>query len=123
MSDLIRWFGEQSDTVKIAILGPVTAFVVGFWAALKEWKMPVLKAPAVATVTAANAPRSVDDPMMLMLNELAAMNVNLAALLALTKAAEADQDERIDKVVERIKDLTNELYLLRQSLNIRPIGA
>jgi len=121
VSDLLQWFGEQSEAVKLGILGLLGGISAGFWGVMAAWRKPVLAAVPTGNTTV-TAPRSADDPVMMLLNEVSAMNVTLAALLAASRDTETGQNERIEKVVDHIKELTNELYLLRNSLNNRPMG-
>ena len=105
MSDLLRWFGEQSEAVKLALIAAVTGVFGGFWAAMRELRKPVLASQVSTTAT---APRAQDDPVLLLLAEVSAINVNLSQLIALV---------RDDEVKDAITELKNEIYLLRNSLN------
>lgn len=116
MSDLLRWFGEQSEAVKLALIGLFGGVSAGFWAAVKEWRKPVLAAQPPQVVTTQTAPRSADDPVLLLLNEVAAMNVNLAELLAVTREATTGQASRVDKVLDAIVDLAHQIERLRDKI-------
>jgi len=122
VSDLLRWFGEQSEAVKLALIGLTGGVSAGFWAAIREWKKPVLNAQPAVVHTTATAPRAADDPVLLLLNEVAAMNVCLAQLLAVTVAQEPSQSARTANVIEEITALKSEIYLLRNIINQRGIG-
>ena len=115
MSDLLRWFGEQSDAVKIALIGLFGGISASFWAAVKEWRKPVLNAPAKA-VTTPTAPRSEDDPLLLLLSEVAAMNVVLNELLTVTRDGVAGQGQRVDKVLTAVVELSHQIERLRDKI-------
>lgn len=114
MSDLLRWFGEQSEAVKLALIAGVTGIFGGFWAAVKELRKPVLNSQPVANVTTVTAPRAQDDPVLLLLAEVAAINAGLAELINLIR----NDDETRDAITE----LKNEIYLLRSVLSNKTIG-
>lgn len=116
MSDLFRWFGEQSETVKLTLLGMLSGMGLFVGAILKEWRKPVLT--AVPNNTTATAPSSSDDPTLLLLAEVSAINVNLGLLLNATKSQIEAQDNRIDKVLGAITELAHQVERLRDMLNI-----
>lgn len=119
MSDLLHWFGEQSDAIKLALIGMFTGIFGGVFAVMREWGKPVLKVPAPAqSVTTTTAPRSADDPVLLLLNEVAAINAGLAQLIAITKKDSADREAIADLITE----LKNEMYLLRSVISNKTIG-
>lgn len=116
MSDLLRWFGEQSEAVKLALIGLIGGISAGFWAAVKEWRKPVLNAAPVTAVTTPTAPRATDDPLMLLLSEVAALNVNVAELLNVTRDGTTGQAQRVDKVLTAIVDLAHQIERLRDKI-------
>jgi len=122
VSDLLRWFGEQSEAVKLALIGLLGGISAGFWTVIKEWRKPILHVPVPVQHTTITAPNAEDNPTLLLLAEVAAMNVNLAQLLAVTVAQEPTQAARTANVIEEISSLKNEIYLLRNIINQQGIG-
>lgn len=114
VSDLLRWFGEQSEAVKLGILGLLGGFSAGFWAFVRELRKPVLALPVNHTTS--TAPSKADDPTLLLLAEVTAINTNLALLLAATKSQTEAQDGRIDKVLSAITELAHQVERLRDRI-------
>lgn len=116
---LLQWFGEQPETVKLAIIAFVTGVFGGVLSILKEWRKPVLIGSPAKGSTSANAPATADDPALLLLAEITAMNFKLSELIATVKQQEPSQNDRIGKVLTEINELTSEIYLLRNVMQAK----
>lgn len=122
MSQLLQWFGEQTEAIKLALIAVVSGGVAGVWGTVKMAKMPVLAPPVVNTT--ATAPRAADDPMLLLLAEVSAINASLAILTAATKEgteAVVGRTEgnmrilhQIEQLCDRLDENTRELILARE---------
>lgn len=119
---LLQWFGEQTEAVKLALIALFGGGVAGVWGTVKMAKLPVLAAPVVNTT--ATAPRAADDPMLLLLAEVSAINASLAVMTAATKeGTEAVKGRtegnmqilrQIEELCERLEENTRELIIARE---------
>lgn len=122
MSQYLQWFGEQTEAVKLGLLTLAGGFVAGLWTTIREWRKPVL---GVATShTTATAPRASDDPLLLLLAEVSAINASLAVMTAATKEgteAVIGRTEgnmmilrQIEELCDKLDENTREMIIARE---------
>lgn len=115
----IQWFGEQSDTVKLGFLGFAGGIFTGLFSIFKAKSEAVSPVMPEGGSTSASAPASADDPALLILAEVVAMNIKFSEVIVAMKEQDPAQNARIAKVVEEINELTSEIYLLRNMMSNR----
>jgi hypothetical protein len=102
----LQWFGEQSEAVKLALIGLVSAFGAGVFGIVKEWRKPVLDARP------APPPKSVqggEDPIELLTNAQEATNFALAEI-------RSEQNHANDRLIDQLEKINDELRNIRQEV-------
>lgn len=113
---LLQWFGEQSEAVKLALIGLVSAFGAGVFGIFKEWRKPVLDAKSPTPVAVRP---SDDDPFVLLAASVEGMNFALAEIkrsIDTGAARHEDLISHIEKLNEELRDIRQEIVVAQEVL-------
>jgi hypothetical protein len=102
---LLQWFGEQSEAVKLAIIGMISAIGAGAFGIVREWRKPVLDARPAPVVT---RPAD-DDPVMLLAQAQEATNFALAEIKAGQALGNATVVSHLEKITDELRDIRLEI--------------
>lgn len=115
---LLQWFGEQSEAVKLALIGLASAFGAGVFGIVKEWRKPVLDAKPAAPVPAAGQPG--EDPLELLANAQEATNFALAEIKSEQGHANSSVINLLEKIHDELRDVRQEIAIAREVMGKRP---
>lgn len=113
---LLQWFGEQSEAVKLALIGLASAFGAGLFGIAKEWRKPVLDAkPQASTPSGLGG----DDPVELLASAQEATNFALAEMKSEQGHANASVISHLEKINDELRDIRQEIVVAREVLTKR----
>jgi len=113
---LLQWFGEQSEAVKLAMIGVVSAVGAGVFGVLKEWRKPVLTAAPPASTG------KTIDPDEMIAHAVEGISVHLATITKLLNEG-ADRDKvsvaLLEKLLVEVRDVREEIRLVHTVMSAR----
>jgi len=111
-----QWFSEQSEAVKLAMIGVVTALVAGVLSVVKEWRKPVLNAQPRQSTGA------VIDPDMAMADAVEGLGVHLANITKLLNegaARDVTSVALLEKLLVEVRDVREEIRVVHTVMSAR----
>lgn len=115
---LLQWFGEQSEAVKLALIGLTSAAGAGVFGIVKEWRKPVLDAKPAAPPPAVG--QNAEDPLELLANAQEATNFALAEIKSEQGHANTTVIALLEKIHDELRDVRQEIVVSREVLTKRP---
>lgn len=110
---LLQWFGEQSEAVKLALIGLLAGGAAGLRAVWVEWRRPVLQhsttpgsAPALAPIESA------------IIDELAGIQFQLAEISKTLKDGVGDQKDQVKTILEKLGHVAEEVRDVREEVRV-----
>lgn len=114
---VVEWFGQQTEAVKLALIALVSAFGAGVFGVIKEGRKPVLANSAPAAATSAGAPRSADDPLILLTNSIEGLAFQFSEMKVAIDRLDRNDRRILDELKEletSVESVLRELIILRE---------
>lgn len=110
---LLQWFGEQSEAVKLALIGLIAGGAAGARAIWLEWRKPVL-----AHSTTPGAPVEAPSLDAAILDELAGIQLQLATIAGTLKSGDDSQKDQVRAILDKLDHVAEEVRDVREEVRV-----